>query len=327
MISRMIVSFLAVLISTSAVCGTCSSKKSPNEKLSTALSKDASKMKLRSEDDSQTPTLYVDAQMFESGNGLSWRSAFQTIQEAIDAIKYKRVVGSKKYIIAVAEGIYKKGGAGNIAMDGKMVFPFININTTDHSQEITILGGFKSGDALNAPRQDASLTVLDGEGKMGINIELSPKSKVVIDGFTIKNFTNELGPGGGIFARDGDLELRNIHFIANRAKEGGAVAIYNSILRVLGCSFTNNLATSDFSKNQEELATGCGGAVRVSYYILTGDKLARFEDCVFKDNYGNGRAIFGQGWGVNIPLRNCQFSEPKDKQLAMSGSTKLNVEQ
>ncbi len=307
----LIIAVLVILFSIQSTCGTCSSSLAGGQ---------AQGIKTTSKK-STTVNLFVDSQI-SSGDGLSWKSAFQTIQEAINAIKFKRVSPSKNYTILVAKGTYKVGGKGNVQMGNHMVFPFVKIDDSKH--EIRIIGGL-DGESLQSFDRE-SRSELDGNGEMGVHLKLGNNS-VTFENFIFKNFVNPYEQGGAIFATNGSVELKNIQFINNKAREGGAVAVYNSKIKFNGCKFEQNRATCNFADDSESSDIGKGGAVSLRYYYYCGAEVAKFENCSFIENRGEGRAVHVCGSSEEIRLTACDFSEPKNLQLVTEDSAPLSIEQ
>ncbi|MGD0768916.1 MAG: choice-of-anchor Q domain-containing protein [Tepidisphaeraceae bacterium] len=227
-------------------------------------------------------SLYVD-QHAAGGNGLSWSTAFNNLQSALNAA----VPGDT---IDVAQGDYSPG-----------VTPGSNPTDTFQLKDgITIQGGFETG-GLNGPNPTAYPTVLDG---LGVDYHVvtasGTNSSAVLDGVTITNGNAsgagdaDSGFGGGLIADGGSPTILNCILTNNTAVSGGAMYLGNEGAvsgTVENCSFVNNTAST------------LGGAIYDTSSAPT------IVNCLFTGNSAAqaGGAVFDI---VSSPtITNCTFSQ------------------
>ncbi len=188
--------------------------------------------------ETQPQIWYVDSAMITSGDGSSWSSAFQDIQEAINIAKTDDQIW-------IAKGTYKP----NTIFD-------INSNGTLESREqmyyiardIQLFGGFQ-GNESNLNDRDCELfpTILDGNlGSMATSVDNafhvlcydgSTGRKLtkngILDGIIIMNGNSDGGyphnTGGGIYldgsgdTSQANLTIRNCQFKSNYGYLGGGI--------------------------------------------------------------------------------------------------------
>lgn len=169
-------------------------------------------------------------------DGLSWTTAFATVQEGIDA-------ASAGDNVWVAEGSYPGGVA---LKDG-----------------VAILGGFFAGATLPSQRDpEGRVTILDGNGAGSVvTIDNCPSPLTRVDGFTIRNGSGtsfEGNPsGGGIFCRGSQPVIHGNTITGNRANTGGGIfATDCPAISVTGNTITGN--------------DGAGGGI---YYISSSGEI------------------------------------------------------
>ncbi len=186
---------------------------------------------------------YVDNRMPISGDGLSWQTAFKTIQEGIDD-----VAGSEESCqVWVAEGrypIYRSGPRDTVWL----------------KPNVSLFGGFEGWETTLEQRNWLSHpTILDG--RQGADDLLSvyhvvtlsaPEATAqavpaVLDGFTIRGGNAQAigdNVGGGLFVAAGTAEVRHCTFEENRAGQaGGGIFVTSAgIIRVASSFFFANHA-------------------------------------------------------------------------------------
>ncbi len=211
--------------------------------------------------------IFVDAAAPAGGNGLSWATAFNDLNEALDeadGTAYINFNGVNSAVVKVAEGDYYPDHqqSGTTAPEGKTFL-------VPHG--VKVIGAYPNG---GSPFPDPSLvgnTILHGERMVGGQF-IQANNVVVCDPGTvgnyltkrdrtlIHNFTIQYGQatgipnarGGGIYAQSGlgdlevNLDVRNCVFFGNAAELGGAIFLDGdqSIvwLGVYNCSFIKNIA-------------------------------------------------------------------------------------
>lgn len=177
---------------------------------------------------------------------------------------------------------------------------------------LTIRGGFDNGDWSNSDPQ-TNLTTIDGENvNRGVLVaDFGVPAGLTMEGFTIRrgfgpaSNSDINGWGGGVFAREADLTLRNMVIIDNVAKgkdtqtgrggtgAGGGVAVRGIVgVRVTGVfeNVTCEGNTAQGGTGPERGGGGQGGGMWLYYADSTGDNL------VFTGN--TARAGHSNGGGV-----------------------------
>ncbi|NQT83142.1 right-handed parallel beta-helix repeat-containing protein, partial [bacterium] len=169
-------------------------------------------------------TLYVDASVGVPGNGSSWETAFQTIQEGIDA-------ASEGDTVIVAEGIYVE----RVHFNGKNIV-------------------LRSTDPLEASVVDS--TIIDGNYSYPVVTFSGTEGETcVLSGFTIRNGGN----GGGICGGDSENRARatiqNNAITNNNAAHGAGIAYCDGAIQ-------NNIITGNKSWNAAGGLTECDGVIQ-----------------------------------------------------------------
>ena len=171
-------------------------------------------------------TYYVKPDGSDANNGMSWSSAFQTIQHAIDA-------AAPSY-----DSIWVKGGT-------YLVSSAIMVN-----KSVDIFGGFAGFENDLAQRRLRRYpTVIDGQNSTRVFIIPAGDYNAILDGFAIINGNavsagDFINSGGGIVnASLSPVKVRNCDFKNNTANNGGAVSNhYASEATIINCIFQNNSA-------------------------------------------------------------------------------------
>jgi hypothetical protein len=241
-------------------------------------------------------TWYVNAAAAPGGNGTSWASAYQSLQQALTA-------ASSGHKIWVAEGTYNNGS-------------FVMKNGVE------ILGGFpNTGDPGLGDRDwMAHVTTLSG-GTNVIHNNFTVGSPLtgtaVLDGFTITGGAGGAN-GGGMFNQYASPTVRNCVFSGNSALQGaGMYNLNSSSPTVTNCVFSDNtcngpglkygggmcnVASSPTVTNclfTNNLSADYGGGL---YNELNADPLVL--NCTFSANSGYS-AVHNRYAGCNPTIKNC----------------------
>jgi len=227
---------------------------------------------------------YVDCHVAASGDGETWATAFETIEEALDEA---RSLGDYDVWIWVREGTYSRG-----------------TDTWWIPGNVSLYGGFRGTEARVEARDVAAHpTVLDGTARplpVGIYDLYRPlllmHDSAVLDGFTIRNCCT-LSAGSALQVYNSDLMIdvttvRGCTFENNQsAADGGAIATYTlTRLECTDCRFAWNSSLS------------AGGAIRASYYLT-------LQRCQFVGNEAaNGGGVSACDAGPGPSVYNCVFS-------------------
>ena len=269
-------------------------------------------------DTPQAGTRYYVAKSGDGSTGQSWAKAFTNLQDALAQVKLD---GEGE--IWVAQGEYfPDEGSGQSDNDRSSTFELLN--------DVTIYGGFKSGDSELSDRDWVNNpTILSGDidgndTKVG-GVVLTPTnivlnnayhvvsasnvdSTAVLDGFTITggkaNGSASDNSGGGFYCdgagngRECSPTLKNITFSGNTAGLGGAV--YNDGSNKGGSSPA--FQDVNFSKNS---AIFGGAMFNAGYERGTSNPVLTRVD--FSKNWvknGGGGAMYNNGseYGVSSPV-------------------------
>ena len=252
------------------------------------------------------PRLYVRAGALPGGNGRTWASAFQTVQEAIQTPGVREVW--------VAAGQYTPGPAYDDLLSHEIGCP------------LTLLGGF-AGDETSASQSDpvAHPTILSGQGTQRVLSMMS--GNLTLDGFTItRGFSPRYGEASGLDAYGGSATLTRCQWIDNGSGTIGmtqpgmsTIGTWFTSLAVTDCEFVHNTASDDGAAIRAErgdttirrtdffgnTALSAAGAV---YIRASTDDDVLMEACIFG---GNESAERGGALVMDCsqpePVRDCLF--------------------
>ncbi len=276
--------------------------------------------------------LYVDIAAGGGEDGLSWASAFTSVQDALAAAR----PGS---VIQVAQGTYKPDdGAGLTAGDRGATFQLID--------GVTLRGGYAGSAGPYPGARDLKQypTVLSGDlaGDDGPDFANNSENSyhvitgswtdatAVLDGFTITGGNAERLGGGGMLNLYARATIRNCTFSGNVGARGGGM--YNELggPTVTATSFTGNVAFQESgAKNPrgggiynyksnlvlrdcliaENLTAAQAGEGGDGGGIFCGAGAATLVNCVLRSNsaqrFGGGMASW---WPGRNTLVNCVFN-------------------
>jgi parallel beta-helix repeat protein/predicted outer membrane repeat protein len=207
--------------------------------------------------------LYVDASVSVSGNGVSWVTAYKTLDEALSTTHRCPVVKR----INVAKGTYKptrKPYSGG----GTLTTADVRDKTFHLRDGLSVFGGYPAGGGTR--NSGANVTILSGDiGSSGspsdyaYHVVLASAALiggvgVTLDGFTIQdgnangssNITvngNQItnNAGGGIYTYNGRNTLINNKFSANSATKGGGIYTSSGTNTLTNNTLSANSATQD----------------------------------------------------------------------------------
>ncbi len=233
-----------------------------------------------------TADWYVDVTADNGGNGKSWETAFNVIQDAVNA-------ALSGHMIWVANGIYTRP----IGVDG-------SVRTM--KEGVGISGGFEGIEIDLCERGDPAdhPTVLDGE-ETSYHV-VRGASNARLDGFIVTGGNANGGEvsnqrGGGMYNNNiTHLVVANCTFNGNLARDGGGMCNRYSSPEINNCDFIGNSATDTFS--------GKGGGM----YNLHSSPI--ITNCNFSGNSSAGDMPHGGGggmlnWSSSPGIVNCIFSE------------------
>lgn len=237
---------------------------------------------------------FVSASAKSGGDGVSWETAFDDLQDAIDLASNAKNGITQIWVTA---GVYKPDrGSGDrddsfamlsgVGFYGGFAGGEKNLDERDPVANETILSAdLQDNDVADADIIDPS--VFDNSFHVLIAEDVDASAR--LDGFSIVGGTAHGSPfprnvGGGIFIDTANPTIENCKFIENKGFYGGTVRILGEQLP----SFTN----CDFIRGY---ADGRGGGI-YGRAIITG--------CSFTDNYSglDAGAIYGAQF-----ISNCSF--------------------
>ena len=242
--------------------------------------------------------IYVDADATAGGDGSSWASAFNYLQDALD-----QTVASQGDEVWIAEGTYFPDDGASVT-DGDRAASFTL------KDDVALYGGFVGTETDLAQRDwDVYPTILSGEiwvDQVYWSIHVTTaENRATFDGLTITkgNANGSSADRSDVAAAvygGGNISAANCNFVNNSAEFAGGVA-YGGTWVASNCNFSNN------SQTRLSVYGGGGGVASGSY----DDKYDDNSDIwtVSNCNFFNNSAWSG-GVINNVPMfaRNCVFS-------------------
>ena len=222
---------------------------------------------------------YVDIDnAAQEQDGTSWATAFNRIQEGIDA-----AFDDDGGEVWVAEGTYDHASE----FEGGEIQLLPNVD---------LYGGFDGTETVRDERDWVEhLTTIDGSaargGEKASSVIVANEQAEVLDGFMVTggHAMGELEDGGGLFLQlPGSFTVANCTFVGNQAdRRGGAIYTLGDQLIVENCTFSDNSALGE------------GGAI-----------YANSNDFEISDSFfiGNSASNGGGVWADPLTIRNCTFS-------------------
>jgi len=229
---------------------------------------------------------YVDGSIGISGDGASWLSAFQTIQEALGAAASGHEIWVKKDVYELYEEL---------------------------NRPLYLYGGFDGTENQRSERDwQNNPTIIDGNNSVG---GAYVTADIILDGFTIQNCFED--DGAAMFIENCNPTIANCTFQYNHAEGfGGAICNFHTLAEYTNCTFLQNSAGDSGGAicNEEaepvfrdcriryNQAPGLGGGV----YNMYAD--AVFKNCVISGNKATDPGTDGGGmtndWSDPV-LTNC----------------------
>jgi hypothetical protein len=287
-------------------------------------------------------TIYhVNAGAAAGGNGLTWGTAFQTVQPAINAASATLDAQGNPDEVWIAEGVYVTPNNGGYIINKPLrVYGGFKGTELDHDHRLgTFLKTVLEGDiGLDGNPLNNALHVVSTTGVTGHNAAPG----LLIDGLLIQNgYAQGAGVNGaGILSIQTDLDLANCYLRHNYgpAALGGGIFFTSYVAGVAPASgYRLRIKDSELSDNTGVDGGGIYGE-RVRGEVVntllydnrsfpygggayvtksgTGDRLD-FTNCVFWANScsvsGLGGGVYvadvGAGTGGNVQIVNCDFSD------------------
>ncbi|MBN1507458.1 MAG: right-handed parallel beta-helix repeat-containing protein [Sedimentisphaerales bacterium] len=191
----------------------------------------------------EPPVVYVDRDASGAKSGQSWRDAFKTIQEGIDAAAWAGPGGSYAEVW-VAEGRYdERRLAGMVGGHGQI------LGSLTLMPGVAVYGGFDGTETCRDDRDwFAHETIIDGSTSRGgypaYHVVLGADD-AILDGFTITGGNASYAyesSGGGMLNSYCSPVVANCTFLRNKASDngGGGIANVKASPRIINCRFYGN---------------------------------------------------------------------------------------
>jgi parallel beta-helix repeat protein len=269
-------------------------------------------------DSEQRPVVYVDkANDSGSEDGVSWATAFSSIQAGINAS-----AASGGGDVWVAQGVYDEARTSDPHGGGK------NTGSVMMKDWVHLYGGFSGSETARAQRDWAGqVTTIDGatarDGVAASHVIVGA-SDATLDGFTISGGIADGGDppsrplryGGGMYNFSSSPTLTNCTFSQNKASHrGGGMCNFSSSPTLTNCTFSQNTAYG-----------GYGGGM---YNFSSSPTLT---NCTFSQNeassYSGGGGMYNDS-SSSPALTNCilwdQGSEIYNEESSSASITYSNV--
>lgn len=256
--------------------------------------------------------IYVDKDASSGGDGTTWASAFNDLQDALDLANTNGATD-----IWVAEGTYKPGTS--------------RTSTFQLIEDVSIYGGFNGTETSPGQRTPNNETILSGDiGTVGTATDncyhvVTGAANATLNGFIIKDGYSENASAGltsygaGMLNYiDADSILISCTFADNHARFGGGLYNVKSEAKVINCLFNNNKAKYDggglrevdgtsiltnctFYDNEADTGNSgyCGGG------MANWDSTSTITNCIFwanSDNSGVDESAQIHVYGDNVPV-------------------------
>lgn len=219
--------------------------------------------------DASADVWYVDHSAAGTEDGLSWATAFRTIQPAIDAAH-----GDGGGELWVAAGLYDEARTATHEGDTE------NTGSLRLLSDVELYGGFTGGETDRSQRNfETNVTIIDGSTARGgaaayhVILALGTENAIV-DGFEIRGGITKgavhtpTSSGGGLYARDGSLTISNCVILENG--------------------------------NDLDSGIGSGGAIQASASLL-------LENTIVRNNFCFSNCVTIGADGGDVRVLNCQF--------------------
>ena len=264
--------------------------------------------------------LFVDASAPVGGDGLSWATAFDDLQEAL--CQAARSQGAVQQVWVAAGTYVPDRGTGLRQMSFRL------------QNGLVIYGGFAGTETMLAQRDPvANVTRLSGDigtpldasdNAMHVVVAENVGATAVLDGFIISDGNADIAnvffndTGGGMRSETASPTIANCTFSNNAATLGAAMGNFvGSAAAVSTCTFSNNTATTAGGAVQNDASapsfTGCsfvGNASPLGGAMRNLNASPMLASCTFDSNTtgagGSGGAMANDGTSTPV-LNTCGF--------------------
>lgn len=217
-------------------------------------------------------------------NGLSWSTAYTTVQEGIDDAAILASTNADTCEVWVAGGTYR-------------IFKTLHTDTVTLATNVHLYGGFAGTETARNQRDwELNETTLNGATSMlpANNVyhvvTANNVDNTILDGFTIKNGIAAGGrDGGGLRSTGSNIIAENCIFEENEARDGGAAYISGGSAHFLSCDFRDNEAFQH------------GGGIRSHSTDLF------LSDCSFASNSASERGGGMYTYSSSVDMSECIF--------------------
>jgi hypothetical protein len=231
----------------------------------------------------QANIIYVNSNAAVGGNGSSWETAFNYLQDALDS-----TVSGRGDQVWIAQGTYYPDDGANVTEGDRLASFMIK-------DQVALYGGFIGSETDLAQRDWESYpTILSGEIwedsiYWSIHVTTNDNNTVTFDGITItkgnaNGIDNDQDRAAAVYG-GGNVTATNCTFSGNSASDDGGVA-YSGTWTATNCTFSGNSASDD------------GGVARSGTWTAT--------NCTFSGNSASddGGVAYSGEWTAT----NCTFS-------------------
>lgn len=263
--------------------------------------------------------IYVNAAAAPGGDGTSWKTAFDDLQDGLAAA----TPGSGDQLWLVAGNYKPTGSGGDRAVSFRLVSGTAiyggfdgtetRLEERDPARNVTILSGDLNGDDVG----DA-VDPSHAENSHHVVWCIGSGSGTILDGLTITggNSVSVNSSGAGMVLSRGSADLINCTISGNAARRAAGLVAGESSLTMTDCHVSSNIANALFAFGPGGVSllwctfklSGCtfkgnlgdeGGAVKVD--VCSGT----ISDCLFTDNI---QRVAGALWVIGpLTVSDCQF--------------------
>lgn len=287
----------------------------------------------------QTKYFVDDDRPDDTGNGLTWGTAFKSLQTALTA-------SASGDTIWVAAGTYYPSaypaGCASCTTNADKTFQLKN--------EVKIFGSFAGTEVVLPERNQATMnlnpSVLSGQSlnNYHVLVTVNCNNSTILNGFivsngkanaidflTISGYSNifKRNRGAGMFNLNSSIKIENVVFQNNDAEDGGGLYNYESNINLQNSVITNNTSNSNgagiYNIGSDPVISNCviynnlsqknGGGFYNTFSSGTNGSNPLVTNCLVIENFAK---TTGGG------MRNFTYSSPEIKNSIVWGNTSTN---